>query len=98
MPGPPVLAEVPEAPVDVDEALLPTVLRGAASSDLPDPDAIAGIGRPALVLAWDGDPGHPVATAERLRELIPGSALHVARTPGELATWGARTVRFLAER
>ena len=45
------------------------------------------IRKPTLILAWDGDPGHPVATAERLHELIPGSALHVARTPEELRTW-----------
>ena len=95
LPRPPVLADLPEVPVDVDEERLPTVLRGAASSDLPAPEAIAEIRRPTLILAWDGDPGHPVSTAERLRELIPGSALHVARTPAELHTWGERAARFL---
>ena len=49
----------------------------------------------AFQLAWDGDPGHPLATAERLHDLVPGSALHVARTPAELRTWGERTVGFL---
>ena len=34
-PRPPVLAEAPVGPVDIDEALLPSVMRGAASSDLP---------------------------------------------------------------
>jgi 3-oxoadipate enol-lactonase len=94
-PRPPVLAETPEGLVDIDEALLPTVMRGAASSDLPPPEAIAEIRKPTLILAWDGDPGHPVATAERLHELIPGSTLHVARTPEELRTWSDRTVGFL---
>ena len=94
-PRPAVLAEAPEGPVDIDEALLPTVLRGAAASDLPTPDAIAAIRRPTLILAWDGDPGHPVATAERLHDLIPDSALSVARTPGELRSWGDRTTGFL---
>src|SRR5215212_820433 len=75
--------------------LLPTVMRGAASSDLPPPEAISEIRKPTLILAWDGDPGHPVATAERLHELIPGSALHVARTPEEVRTWSDRTVGFL---
>jgi 3-oxoadipate enol-lactonase len=97
LPPPPVLAELPEAPVDIDEALLPSVLRGAASSDLPEPEAIAGIRLPTLVLAWDGDPGHPVSTAERLHALIPGSELHVARTPDELRTWGERAARFLGD-
>ena len=96
-PRPPVLAEPPEGPVDIDEALLPTVLRGAASSDLPPPEAIAGIRLPTLILAWDGDPGHPVATAERLHALIPGSALYVARTPDELRTWGDRITGSSAE-
>ena len=95
-PRPAVLAEAPEGPVDIDEALLPTVLRGAAASDLPAPEAIAAIRRPTLILAWDGDPAHPVATAERLHDLIPGSALSVARTPGELRSWGDRTTGFLS--
>ena len=95
LPRPPVLAEVPEGPVDVDEGLLPTVLRGAAASDLPAPEVIAAIRLPTLILAWDGDPGHPVSSAERLRDLIPGSALFVARTPDELRTWEKRTVEFL---
>ncbi len=81
--------------VDVDEALLPSLLRGAASSDLPAPEQIAAIRTPTLLLAWDGDPGHPVSTAERLHELIPDSALHVARTPAELRTWSDRTADFL---
>ena len=96
-PPPPVLAERPEAPVDIDEALLPPVLRGAASSNLPAPEAIAEIRRPTLILAWAGDPGHPVATAEKLHDLIPGSALHVATAPDTLRTWGERTTRFLVE-
>ena len=94
-PRPAVLAESPVGLVDIDEALLPSVLRGAAASDLPPPDQIAAIRTPTLLLAWDGDPGHPVSTAQRLHELIPGSALHVARTPAELRTWGERTVGFL---
>lgn len=95
-PRPPALAEAPAGPVDIDEALLPTVLRGAAASDLPAPGAVAAIRTPTLILAWDGDPGHPVATAERLRDLIPGSALFIARTPEELRSWGGRTSDFLA--
>jgi pimeloyl-ACP methyl ester carboxylesterase len=94
-PRPPVLAGSPPGPVDVDEALLPSVLRGAAASDLPAPERIAEIRTPTSVLAWDGDPGHPVSTAERLHELIPGSALYVARTPAELRTWQARSAAFL---
>jgi 3-oxoadipate enol-lactonase len=96
LPRPPALAAWPDPVPDVPEDLLPTVLRGAAASDLPDPDVIAGIRVPTLVLAWDGDPGHPVSTAERLRALVPGAALEVATTPAELAGWGARAAAFLA--
>lgn len=97
MPRPPLLADVPaEARIpDIDEALLPTVLRGAASSNVPPPEAIAALRHPTLILAWDGDPGHPVSTAERLQSLIPGSQLHVSKTPAELASWGQRTADFL---
>jgi pimeloyl-ACP methyl ester carboxylesterase len=94
-PRPPVLAEAPAGPVDIDEALLPSVMRGAAASDLPAPEQLAQIRTPTLILAWSGDPGHPVATAERLQDLIPDSALHIARTPAELRTWGEHTVGFL---
>ena len=95
LPRPPVLAELPEGPVDIPEALLPAVLRGAAGSDLPAPETIAAVGLPTLILAWDGDPGHPVSTAERLHDLIAGSALFVARTAVELRTWPERSARFL---
>jgi pimeloyl-ACP methyl ester carboxylesterase len=95
LPRPPVLAGLPEPLIDIEEALLPTVLRGAAASDLPSEDAIAGIRCPTLILAWDDDPGHPVSTAERLHALIPGSVLHVAHTPDELRTWEERRLRFL---
>ena len=95
-PRPPVLADRPVGPVDIDEALLPSGLRGAASTDLPAPEQIGAIRVPTLLLAWDGDAGHPVSTAEKLHELIPGSTLHVARTPAELATWGERTAAFLS--
>lgn len=98
LPRPPLLADLPAAYLvpDISEALLPTVLRGAAASNVPPPEAIAALRHPTLILAWDGDPGHPVSTAQRLQELIPGSQLHVSMTPAELATWGQRTADFLS--
>ena len=71
----------------LDPALLPSVLRGAAASDLPEPDELAAIRAPALILAWDGDAGHPVSTATRLAEVLPRAALHVASTVAELRRW-----------
>jgi len=63
------------------------ILRGAAASDFPPPDAVAKLRQPTLLLAWEGDDGHPLSTAERLAELIPGAKLLVARRLADLADW-----------
>ncbi|MBO3746004.1 alpha/beta hydrolase [Streptosporangiaceae bacterium NEAU-GS5] len=81
---------------DVSEELLPWVLRGAAESDLPDPDVISGLAHPTLILAWDTDPGHPVSSAERLAELMPNTELHIARTFRDITQWHAHVAGFLA--
>ncbi len=80
----------------VEPQRLARVFRGAATADLPSPDAVAAIGAPALILAWSGDIGHPVSTADRLAELLPRAELSVASTAAELATWTDRIVAFLA--
>ncbi|MBW4042555.1 MAG: alpha/beta hydrolase [Acidobacteria bacterium] len=80
---------------DIDPALLPTVFRGAAATDLPSPDAITGIRHPVLLRPWAGDPGHPVSTAELLHEQLPGSVLEVMSTPDDLRGLGARIADFL---
>ncbi|ADD44955.1 alpha/beta fold hydrolase [Stackebrandtia nassauensis] len=96
---PPIFADYPKFRFtpDVSDALLPSVLRGVGSSDLPEPEAIAGIQHPVLILAWDTDPLHPVATAEKLRELLPHSTLHVSTTVADVKTWTDRITGFLAE-
>lgn len=93
--GPQEAAAVAVGP-DVTEALLPSVLRGAARSDLPDPQALAALPHPVLILAWTGDPVHPVLTAERLAELLPGAELHISRTAAEVRGWADRVDAFLA--
>lgn len=84
----------PPAP-DIAESLLPTVFRGAATTDLPDPERIATLLHDVLLLPWAGDPGHPVSTSQRLLELLPNATMHVARTPDDLRGWGRRIVDFL---
>ena len=79
----------------VPDHLLAAVLRGAAASDLPDPDVLRTLDVPTLVLAWDTDPGHPVSTAEALGELLPRAEVHIARTLRDVATWTSKTERFL---
>ena len=79
-----------------DPARLAQVFRGATVADLPSRDAIAVISMPALILAWTGDPGHPVSTAEELDRLIPQSTLHLASTIDELNTWTDQVIDFIA--
>ncbi|UOQ56208.1 alpha/beta hydrolase [Leucobacter allii] len=88
-PQPPATVGSPPTAPDVAEALLPAVLRGAALSDLPAREAIAGIGIPVTILAWVDDPAHPVSTAEALHALLPAARLRIARTPEDVAAWPA---------
>jgi pimeloyl-ACP methyl ester carboxylesterase len=96
-PRPAVFADLPPFPftADIPEELLPFVLRGAAGSDLPAPEDVATIAQPTLVLAWGGDPGHPVATAERLVELLPDAELHVATRIRDVLGWPKQVAAFL---
>ncbi|KAA5830548.1 alpha/beta fold hydrolase [Saccharopolyspora hirsuta] len=94
----PIFADHPKfdlAP-DVADELIPAALRGVGSSELPAPEAISALEHPALILAWDTDPLHPVATAERLHELLPNSALHVSRTAEDVTSWTGRVADFFA--
>lgn len=88
-PRPPAVARTPVGVPDVRPGLLPAVMRGAASSDLPRPQVVAQISVPTLVLAWTHDDGHPVSTAETLTSLLPDTRLRIAETPEDLATWPA---------
>jgi len=98
-PLPPVFAHLTRYPsqLAVIEAVMPPVLRGAAISDLPSRAELATLEVPILLLAWEGDPVHPVATAQQLAEILPAARLHVARTPEELQEWGKIAVSFLQE-
>jgi pimeloyl-ACP methyl ester carboxylesterase len=84
---PPATAGAPETVPDVADALLPSLLRGAAMSDLPAHDAIARIDVPTTILAWIEDPGHPLATAQTLAYLLPRATLSVASDPVDVDTW-----------
>ena len=79
----------------IDPHRLAAVFRGAAHADLPDPDAVASIAAPTLILAWSGDPGHPVSTAERLADLMPNATMQVASTLTELFSWTDLVGEFL---
>lgn len=78
-----------------DPARLAACFRGAAYADLPSVDDIATITTPTLVLAWSGDPGHPVSTAERLRETLPHVKVSIASTYQDFAGWSEQLHSFL---
>ena len=80
---------------DITEELLPTVLAGAASSDLPAEQQLRTLTMPTLILAWATDPGHPVITAQLLAEYLPHNELHVAATLVQVRSWGPVITRFL---
>jgi pimeloyl-ACP methyl ester carboxylesterase len=79
-----------------DAAVLPSILRGAAESDLPDPGALGRLRQPALLLAWEADTGHPLATAERLAALLPNATLSIARKLADLGAWPRLVADFCA--
>lgn len=89
IPDPPALAEAPLTSPSVVEELLPTVLRGAAASNLPPLQTVATIDLPTLILAWADDPAHPLRTAELLHQAIRASRRIVARTPYGIMAWPA---------
>ncbi|MFF3343091.1 alpha/beta fold hydrolase [Streptomyces flavidovirens] len=97
-PRPAVVADVPAFPPTPAERVLPSLLRGLALSDLPPLSAIATLRRPALILAWADDPGHPLSTAETLAHSLPHADLCVARTRADIRTWGDRIAEHLARR
>jgi 3-oxoadipate enol-lactonase len=98
-PVPPVFANVTGNParLTVSEELLPSILRGAALSNLPPRSTLATLQVPILLLAWGGDPVHPVSTAQQLAAILPAARLHIADTPEQLQTWGELAAAFLDE-
>lgn len=86
-PSPPATQGSPDTVPDVQESLLPSVLRGAALSDLPSPEQLAALPIPTTILAWTDDPAHPVSTARELERLLDCRELHLAATRDEVAQW-----------
>ena len=78
-----------------DRGRLAALFRGAGHADLPAEDALLMLTMPTMILAWTGDSGHPVSTAERLGELLPNSEVVLASTRAELDTWTQRSADFL---
>ena len=61
-----------------EAAATATQYRGAALANLPPREAFACLSdMPALMIAWPGDPGHPLASAHALHAVLPRSRLVV---------------------
>ena len=90
------LREVALDHLGTDAAVGP-LLAGAAKSDLPPDAYISRLTMPVLILAWSGDPTHPLSTAGRLRDLLPNNTLIVADREVDLLTWPTRIRTFLDE-
>jgi len=79
----------------LDRDVVPHILRGAASSDLPPKERLAELTMPTLILAWEGDTGHPMSTADELARLLPNADLHVASDPAGVKRWPSLVTDFL---
>lgn len=86
-PAPPALAYAPSTVPSVQERLLPTMLRGAAETDMPRRKDLKRVTVSTLILAWTGDRTHPMKTAKVLFNLMPNSRLVVARSPYGIMAW-----------
>jgi 3-oxoadipate enol-lactonase len=92
---PPILRSSPLLEPRISEELLPTILRGAATADLPAPGTITQLRMPVLILSWSGDPTHPLATGHRLNGLISTSEFHVAGSRNAIEAWPTLIAEFL---
>ncbi|PKR52957.1 alpha/beta hydrolase [Thalassospira marina] len=97
MAPPPIFTDLPAFPVEITLEMLPAILRGAGMSDFPARKDLTSITQPTLILAWESDPSHPVATAQTLASLLPNAELHIAKSIGEVNNWGQRIAQFMSE-
>ncbi|MEH6493183.1 alpha/beta fold hydrolase [Halopseudomonas sp.] len=84
-----------EALRDFSSELLIAILQGAMASDLPPPKELAGLKQPALILAWQDDPIHPLASAEQLADCLPHAELRVINSVRELSHWPQQIAEFI---
>ncbi|MFW0783008.1 alpha/beta fold hydrolase [Gordonia sp. CPCC 206044] len=97
-PASPALAQARRfvSPIAVRSVIYPWVLRGSAITDLPAAEEVSRLDRPALVLSWTGDDGHPVSSGQLLADALPDARLVVASTPDQLHAWPGLVAEFLS--
>jgi pimeloyl-ACP methyl ester carboxylesterase len=73
------------------------IFRGAGLTDLPPREEFSAIADiPCQVLAWTGDPAHPVSSAEEVHRLLPNSELFIAQNFEEFKTIPQKIRDFVA--
>ena len=70
-------------------------LRGAALSDMPDRSTLVTLKMPTLILAWEGDTAHPMATAEALADCMPNVRELKVISREKPAAWSDPIVEFI---
>ena len=94
-----VLAGVDVGVRDIAGTTLWSLLRGAGQSDLPPRAALAALAHvPTLIIAWEGDATHPLASAQQLHRLLPASELVTLRDHAQFRTMGASIRAFVSAR
>jgi pimeloyl-ACP methyl ester carboxylesterase len=81
----------------MDCKTLSALYAGAAETDLPPREAILAIDVPALILAWTGDPGHPLEIAVELSQLLPRCNLVVAERFSDIERWPGLMQAFISD-
>jgi pimeloyl-ACP methyl ester carboxylesterase len=93
------LAHVRDAMFDamqrLDIRVVPHIMRGASKSDLPAKEALAELAVPTLIVAWKGDSGHPLSTANEVARLLPNAELHVASNADDVKRWPSLVTGFV---
>ncbi|MDX1734122.1 MAG: alpha/beta hydrolase [Halioglobus sp.] len=72
-------------------------LRGAARSDMVEPDELRDLRVPTLILAWEDDTAHPLSTATALAEHLPDVRALVICDPEDTTPWGDALADFVRE-
>jgi pimeloyl-ACP methyl ester carboxylesterase len=79
-----------------DSRYMQATLKGAALSDLPPRSVLETLDVPTLIMAWEGDKAHPVATAEALAESLPNTHDLIITHPQDPPDWTHHIVEFMA--
>jgi pimeloyl-ACP methyl ester carboxylesterase len=71
----------------INRKTLSALFKGASLTDLPPREVLQALDMPALILAWSGDPGHPLEVAVELNGLLLKSDLVVANEYADVEKW-----------